>query len=162
MAIFSGNEIPKSRRSQGFQHLVWSDEPFGGAMKKKLGDSSPLGAPNFNDQHPKLLVLFAKKQKPLQPIIPFVQCGEIYSRQFEFEPIPRYGVTIRPWHLRHVLRRSSSQQSFRGGILLTSVVWWKPRNDEEFSTHHMGFPRKCWLKMYGSTTSFSGVPLLIF
>jgi len=63
MAIFSGNEIPKSRRSQGFQHLVWSDEPFGGAMKKKLGDSSPLGAPNFNDQHPKLLVLFAKKTK---------------------------------------------------------------------------------------------------
>jgi hypothetical protein len=70
----------------------------------------------------------------------------VISRQFYFEPIPRYGVTIRPWHLRHVLRRSSSQLSFRGGILLTSVVWSPPRNDEEFSTHHMGFPRKCMVQ----------------
>ena len=53
-----------SASSLVWRTVRWSDE-------EKTGDSSPLGAPNFNDQHPKLLVLFAKKTKATSTNHPF-------------------------------------------------------------------------------------------
>lgn len=103
MAIFSGNEIPneiiinnqqspnhdKSRTSQGFQHLVWSDEPrwsderTSGPIiqtgRKKLGEFIPTLRHIWMINKQNCWCFSPKKTKSLQPIIPFVQYGGYFT-----------------------------------------------------------------------------------